>query len=175
MIIPPIGRILGQPIGYATEEDFERKLGPPTRSMGGHSNGRCTWWDPVNKIAISMDGFEYARGGMLVDDIEIEAGAGADRSLKRVKRKLKLSDYKVCGGALSFGMKREKVLAIIKKKSWKYVEFKESIKLTAPGIVDFRGVSSNVYHVAYHWETQLGFSNGELWGVYLTVDYKVSP
>jgi len=174
VVIPQIGRVLGQPIGYATEEDFIKKLGAPTRSVGGHPNGRCTWVDLTNKIEITIDGFEWARNGMLVDYIEI--GPSRSRNgIAKVRRKLSLGDYKLCGGSIVLGMKRVSALKVARKKGWKFSKGQDSIRFSAPGNVDFRGVCSNKYYVAYNWETTLEFTHDKLSGINLRVDYKDSP
>ena len=172
--IPDIGRVLCEPIGFATEEDFIRKLGTPKRSIGGHSNSRCTWLDATNGVEISLDGFDRARNGMLVDEISISKVPDAIVR-PHMNSGRKPTNYRLCNGAFQFGMSRSASIQVVRAKKWQYVAESDTIRLQAPGNVDFRGVCSNIYHVAYNWTTVLSFKQDKLCSIAVSVDYKSSP
>lgn len=165
--IPSIARVLKLAVGYSTVEDFERKLGPATHSVGGHPGGRRTWRDAVNHLTISLDGFDYTDKGRVVDDIEIQRCTDDSIKVKRIQGRKSLKDYAIYGGAVEFGMSREAALKAIRAKGWSYKEDSGRILLTAKGNVDFRGHSSSADLRSTHWRSQLAFEKGKLASVLL--------
>lgn len=164
--IPALGRAAGVKLGYSTVEEVEKRLGKGFASTGGHPRGRRTWFDSKQRVLIDLDGFDYARGGRIIDGLNLCVQADAQKTIPRVA--VPLADYGIWGTL--FRKPRAEVLLALQKRQWAYNASPDSIVIEQKGLVDFRGQSSSAEHFYSTWRAVLTFREGKLCSVLLSAE-----
>lgn len=160
--IPEIASVLGFRMGYSTVEEFEKRLGKGFASVGGHPMGRRSWWDKKNGVFITLDGFEYARNGRLVDELELES-CPLGREVRPVT--LQPKTYGFWLTSIRFGMKKADVLSALKKKGWNPKSDGDDIVLESKGHLVFPAQTNYASLVIEQWRTVLDFRDARLVGI----------
>lgn len=174
--IPKIANIAGIEVGYSSMAELERQLGRGRVTIGGHSNGARLWRVKGTSWVIFADAFEYSERGSVVDRFEITAdGKPGDylpdvtvdpSPLQRVPN-ARLTRYKLAlAGGISLGIDEDKLLKLLKQKSWTPVKLADGWRVEAQG---HSPLTSNPLYPYHQWSATFTMRGNSLVKIQLDV------
>jgi hypothetical protein len=159
--IPRIANIAGIKVGYSSMAELERRLGKGRVTIGGHSNGARVWRVKETSWVIYADAFEYSERGAVVDRLQITADGNPDEYLpditvdpspgRRVPYARLTQRELAWAGGISLGIDEDKLLKLLKHKSWTPVKLPDGWRIEARG--QSRLTSDLLYPYQQWWVT----------------------
>jgi hypothetical protein len=157
-LIPQIANIAGIKVGYSSMAKLERQLGKGRVTIGGHSNGARLWRVKGTSWVIYADAFEYSERGAVVDRFEITADRKpgdylpditVDPSPGQHVPYARLTRYELAwAGGISLGIDEDKLLNLLKQKSWTPVKLADGWRVEARG---HSPLTSNPLYPYHQW------------------------
>lgn len=102
--------------------------------MGGHSSGARYWLDKTTGISIHTDGFNFAKGGEIVDEIWLDWSSENSEHVPKIR--LKKDELGILA-FLHLGMSRKEVDRIFKGK------LNAIDNVTQPGVIRYSKAPMN--------------------------------
>lgn len=86
--VPQIAHIAGMAVGYSSERDARRRLGPGLQYTGMHPGGAVEWRGPSGRWYLDIDGFSYSGRGLVISVATLSraSGAGAPNAAPMLRR-----------------------------------------------------------------------------------------
>lgn len=111
--IPIIAGVAKIQIGSSTQDDLKAQWGEGKTIVGGHPNSGRLWRMKGTRWLLHTDAFEYSKGGLVVDRLEIREDDGTEKDVPYAR--LSAKDFAWLD-KISLGATRDKVTEVLKTK-----------------------------------------------------------
>ena len=172
--IPQIANTAGIKVGYSSMAELERKLGKGRVTIGGHPNGARLWRVKGTSWVIYADAFEYSRRGAVVDRFEITGDRKSGDYLPDITVDPapgqqvpfgRLTGHELAwAGGISLGIGEDKLLKLLKQKSWTPVKLAAGWRVEAQG---HSALTSNPLYPYHKWSATFTMKGNSLVGISL--------